>query len=42
LKPTAKNTVGGRTSLSSLIRNAGRPDLGIDRFPTCFDGGYQV
>src|SRR6516164_10742504 len=29
LKPIAKNTVGGTTSFSSLIRNAERPDLGI-------------
>src|SRR6516162_3333580 len=30
LKPTAKNTVGGRTSLNSLIRNARTPDLDIN------------
>src|SRR5271165_5623424 len=32
LKPTAKNTVGGTTSWSSLIRNARRRDLGMEGF----------
>src|SRR6267378_1368023 len=32
LKLIAKNTVGGRSSLSSLMTNARRRDLGFDRF----------
>jgi hypothetical protein len=32
LKPTAKNTVGGKTSRSSLITNARRRDLGMNGF----------
>src|SRR5271165_4730918 len=32
LKPTAKNTVGGTTSRSSLIKNARRRDLGMNGF----------
>ena len=32
LKPTAKNTVGGTTSRSSLITNARRRDLGMNEF----------
>jgi len=36
LKPTAKKTVGGTTSRSSLIRNAERPDLDINRFVRAF------
>src|SRR6516162_2850883 len=30
LKPVAKNSVGGQTSLNSLIRNARTPDLDIN------------
>ena len=36
LKPTAKKIVGGTTSRSSLIRNAERPDLDINRFVRAF------
>src|SRR5262245_59943828 len=41
LNPTAKNVVGGKTSFSSLIRNARTPDLDIDGLLRTFCGALS-